>query len=121
MTDAEQYISITGLKLSRLWHAPVFWTYAARCMDQARRAPGNVLADARSFDGIHHTLSVWSNRQAMLDYLVLGRICRPCVFSRGSQTGAPGATHRITFQTGTKPAPTEKLTVSTCAAADPLP
>lgn len=72
MTDAEQYISITGLKLSRVWHAPVFWTYAARCMDQARRAPGNVLADARSFDGIHHTLSVWSNRQAMLDYLVAG-------------------------------------------------
>lgn len=65
MTDAEKYISVTELKLSRAWHMPVFWTYAERCMDQARRAPGNVLADARSFDGIHHTLSVWSNRQAM--------------------------------------------------------
>lgn len=33
MTDAEQDISITGLKLGRVWHAPVFWTDAARCMD----------------------------------------------------------------------------------------
>lgn len=72
MTDAEQYISITGLKLSRVWPAPVFWAYAARGMDQTRRAPGNILADARSFDGIPHTLSVWFNRQAMLDYLVAG-------------------------------------------------
>jgi len=41
-------------------------------MAQARNAPGNISADARSIDGVHHTLSVWIDKDAMRAYLAAG-------------------------------------------------
>jgi hypothetical protein len=32
---------------------------------QVRNAPGDISADARTLKGVHHTLSVWTDRQAM--------------------------------------------------------
>lgn len=66
------YVSITGLRLKGLWHAPRFWWHATCAMAQAHRAPGNLGADARLIDGYHHTLSVWSDRAAMRRYLGSG-------------------------------------------------
>lgn len=66
------YISITGLKLNGPLSAPRFWWHALRSMAQAKRAPGNISADARLIDGVHHTLTVWSDRAAMLKYLRSG-------------------------------------------------
>jgi hypothetical protein len=67
MQDTEVYVSITGLELRRLWHYPTFMFHAVRSMGQARSAPGNLGADARTIDGIHHTLSIGAT----------GRQCAP--------------------------------------------
>ena len=69
MTAPALHISITGLRLKRPWHAPAFWLHAVAAMAQARRARGCLFADARTVDGVHHTLSVWTDRGAMLAYL----------------------------------------------------
>jgi hypothetical protein len=66
------YISITGLRLKRFYHAPVFWWYAVRSMVQAKAAPGNISADARTINGVHHTLTVWTDPAAMRRYLTSG-------------------------------------------------
>lgn len=66
------YVSITGLRVRRVWHIPSFWSHAMASMVQARRAPSNISAEARSIDGVHHTLSVWTDRQAMRAYLTTG-------------------------------------------------
>lgn len=71
MTD-RLYISITGLKLKRFWHAPIFWRHAVASMAQARTAPGCLSANARTIGGIHHTMSVWKTRKDMVAYLRSG-------------------------------------------------
>lgn len=66
------YVSITGLQVRRVWHIPSFWSIAMKSMVQARNAPGNISADARTINGVHHTLSVWTNKDAMRAYLTTG-------------------------------------------------
>jgi hypothetical protein len=66
------YVSITGLRVRRVWHIPSFWLHALRSMGQARAAPGNISAGARTINGVHHTLSVWTDREAMRAYLTAG-------------------------------------------------
>lgn len=66
------YVSITGLQVRRFWHVPTFWRHAIRSMAQARKAPGNISAQARTINGVHHTLSVWTDKAAMRTYLSTG-------------------------------------------------
>ncbi len=66
------YIAITGLRLHGPLHAPRFWLHAARSMKQAQSAEGNIYADARTIDGVHHTLSAWRDRKAMAAFLATG-------------------------------------------------
>lgn len=66
------YVSITGLELKRVWHAPVFWRHALASMSQAQQADGCLRADAQSINGVHHTLSVWQSREKMLAYMRAG-------------------------------------------------
>jgi hypothetical protein len=66
------YVSITGLQLKRVWHAPIFWRHAFASMSQAKQADGCLSADARTINGVHHTLSVWQSRDKMLTYLRAG-------------------------------------------------
>ena len=66
------YISITGLKLKKVYYAPLFWRYAFGAMSQAQKADGCLSADATTIDGVHHTRSVWTSRKAMLAYLSTG-------------------------------------------------
>lgn len=63
------YVSITGLTLRSLWHAPRFWWHATRAMAEAQRHPGCRSASARTIGGVHHTLTVWDSREAMRSYL----------------------------------------------------
>lgn len=76
MTALLLHVSITGLRLKRSWHAPAFWLHAIAAMAQARRARGCLSAEARTVDGVHHTLSVWTDRGAMLAYLRAGAHAR---------------------------------------------
>jgi hypothetical protein len=66
------YVSITGLRLKSAFHTPRFMWHAIRSMSQAQGAPGNILADARLIEGVHHTLSVWQDKTAMRTYLSSG-------------------------------------------------
>lgn len=66
------YVSVTGLRLRSVWVWPRFAWHAVRSMRQARTAEGNLFADARRIDGVHHTLTVWTSRDAMRAYLVAG-------------------------------------------------
>jgi hypothetical protein len=66
------YVSITGLELKRVWHAPVFWRHAIASMSQAQQADGCISADAKTINGVHHTLSLWQTRDKMLSFLRTG-------------------------------------------------
>jgi hypothetical protein len=66
------YISITGLRLNSMFHAPRFWWHAVRSMMQSQAAPGNISAETRTINGVHHTLTVWESKEAMRAYLVAG-------------------------------------------------
>ncbi len=63
------YVSITGLQLRAIWHAPRFWTLAMPAMAAAQTAPGNLSASARTVSGVHHTLTTWDSAAAMRAYL----------------------------------------------------
>ena len=82
------YISITGLKLNGPLSAPRFWWHALRSMAQAQRAAGNISANARIIDGIHHTVTVWTDKAAMRAYLVAGAHRQAMKAFRGIATGA---------------------------------
>lgn len=81
------HISVTGLRLNRWWHAPVFWRHATTSMIDARAAPGNIMAEARTIGGVHHTLSAWGSRSDMLAYLRSARHARAMRRFDGIATG----------------------------------
>jgi len=66
------YISITGLRLNHWRYYPRFAWNAVRSMTQAHSAPGNISAAAQKIDGVHHTLTVWEDRESMRRYLKAG-------------------------------------------------
>jgi hypothetical protein len=66
------YVSITGLTPHSFWHELRFWWYAIPSKIQADSAQGCLFADARTQDGVHHTLTFWDNRKSMLAYLTSG-------------------------------------------------
>ncbi len=69
---AQVYVSITGLALKSPFHNLLFSWHAMRSFSQAAAATGNLSTDARTINGVHHTLTVWTSRDAMLAYLRAG-------------------------------------------------
>jgi len=72
MKSPSYYVSITGLTLRGVWHYPTFWYHAIPSFNQAQAAPGNIRTEARSVDGVQHTLTVWEDRKSMLRFLHTG-------------------------------------------------
>jgi quinol monooxygenase YgiN len=66
------HVSITGLRLKSVWAAPLFWWHAIASMRQAQAAPGCLRVEARTIDGVAHTLSVWQDRAAMIAFVRSG-------------------------------------------------
>ncbi len=66
------YVSITGLELKRKRHALRFFWHALRSMRQATRARGNLKAEAKTINGVHHTLTVWESEADMRRFLYRG-------------------------------------------------
>lgn len=66
------YVSITGLQLKRLYHAPRFWLHAIPAMRQAQQADGNISAETKTINAVHHTISVWTDEASMRRYLTTG-------------------------------------------------
>ncbi|WP_293575542.1 hypothetical protein [Phaeobacter sp.] len=81
------YVSITGLKLRRIWWMPLFWYHAVAAMTQAKSAPGCLRADARRINGVHHTLTVWDNKASMRAYLTTGAHLRAMPLFHRMATG----------------------------------
>jgi len=65
-------VSVTGLQLRRWWYAPLFWRHAWLSLKQVERAEGIVFADARRVNGVHHTLTVWTDERALKQVLYRG-------------------------------------------------
>ncbi len=66
------YVSITGLRIRRLRHVPTFSRHAVASMAQARKADGCLEASAKTINGVHHTRSIWREREDMLAFLGKG-------------------------------------------------
>lgn len=66
------YVSITGLTIKGLHRAPMFWWHTIRSLRQARAADSILHVDARIIGGVHHTLTAWRSRQAMITFLKTG-------------------------------------------------
>ncbi len=105
------YISITGLTLKGPFAAPRFWWHALRSMAQAKAAPGNISADARTINGVQHTLSIWEDKAAMRRFLVAGAHAQAMrafpAIARGSTFGFEAETaptwdevHRLWLERG---------------------
>lgn len=80
-------VSITGLKLNRFWHRPLFWRHAIASMSDAQTARGNLSAEARTIKGVHHTLSTWESKSDMLAFLRSARHADAMRRFRGIATG----------------------------------
>jgi quinol monooxygenase YgiN len=81
------YVSITGLRLKSPLHAFTFWFRAIASMRQALGAPGNLRAETRTINGVHHTLSVWESEAAMRAYLTTGAHLKAMKSFRSMATG----------------------------------
>lgn len=66
------YLSITGMQVKSYSAFPQFFYHAFPSLRQAARAPGNISTTATSYKGIQFTMSVWENREYMLQYLHTG-------------------------------------------------
>lgn len=66
------HITVTGLQIKSWRKLPAFVRFARRSMIQAKAAPGVVLAIGTYRQGIHHTLSVWQDNDAMQAYMRSG-------------------------------------------------
>lgn len=67
------YLSITGLRIKP---GPLnvlrFWYHAMRSYRQAAQAGGNLHTATKGINGVQHTLTAWTDREAMLRFLRSG-------------------------------------------------
>lgn len=66
------YVSITGLTPKGLLGTLRFWMLAVPSFRQAQTAPGNLFCEVRRIQNYQCTLTAWTSRDAMLDYLRSG-------------------------------------------------
>ena len=66
------YVSITGLRVKSPLHFIPFIWHAIRSMTQINKAAGLIKAEARTINGIQHTLSVWKDEASMREYVISG-------------------------------------------------
>ena len=66
------YVSITGLKLKNSMSILTFFRHAIPSMNQAKKADGNISAEAKKINGVYHTLSVWETEEKMREFIYSG-------------------------------------------------
>lgn len=66
------YVSITGLTPKGLLGTLRFWVLAVPSFRQAQTAPGILFCEVRRIQNYQCTLTAWTSRDAMLDYLRSG-------------------------------------------------
>lgn len=63
------YVSITGLRLRSVFHAPVFWLHAMPSYRAAEKASGALSVEAWHVGGVHYTLIFWESFAQMRAYV----------------------------------------------------
>jgi len=63
------YIAITGIKYKGLIKTLRFWFYTIPAFAAAKKAKGNLFAEAKKFNEYQHTLTVWKTKNDMLNYV----------------------------------------------------
>lgn len=71
-TKKMNHVSVTGMDVQSWWLLPTFIRFARDSMIQAKNSEGNVHAEGGYSRGVHHTLTVWEDRDAMSNYLRSG-------------------------------------------------
>jgi len=67
------FISVTKLKVKSFWHLIPFFMKSIPAFAQARKAPGNIFTETRTFDLFTYgTLSGWESESAMRQYTASG-------------------------------------------------
>ena len=95
------YVSITGLQVKSVWHFPRFGYYASQAMQQAQGASGNISANGNYMNGVHHTLSVWKDRQSMSRFMASGAHAKAMQIS--DEVSNPGSTKVYGYETDVIP------------------
>lgn len=73
VTPESFHLSITGLRIRPGLLNRIRFTYhALRAYRQAARAPGNLHVAAGAVDGVQHTVTAWTDREAMLAFVRSG-------------------------------------------------
>jgi hypothetical protein len=81
------YVSITGLRPKGWFGFLLFWRYAIPSKMQADTAPGVLHVDVKRINGVQHTLTAWTSKQAMKDYITQGAHLRAMKVFRRIATG----------------------------------
>ena len=67
------FISVTKLKIKNIWSLIPFCRRTLPAFAQAKKAPGNIFAETRTFDLFTYgTLSGWESEEAMRRYIGSG-------------------------------------------------
>lgn len=67
------FVSVTRLRIRRIWFLPAFFVHTIPSFNQARRAPGNLSAQVlNDANRVYWTLSVWTDEEAMRAYMTAG-------------------------------------------------
>ena len=69
---SQYHVSVTGMELTSIFSYPLFIKYAPKSVTQAKNADGIVKAETTYRNGIHHTLSIWENKESMQKYFRSG-------------------------------------------------
>ncbi len=63
------HVSITGLRLRSVFHAPLFWLHAMPSYRAAERAAGALSVEAWQAGGVQYTLTFWESFAQMRAYV----------------------------------------------------
>lgn len=66
------HVSVTGMDIISIWTAPAFISFARKSMNQAKQSDGVVQVGGTYRKGVHHTLTVWEDKESMQKYLRSG-------------------------------------------------
>jgi hypothetical protein len=95
------YVSVTGLKVKNLWSMPTFMVHASSSMSQAQAAEGNIKAMGTYRKGVHHTLTVWEDKNSMINFLIAGAHAQ--AMKNADAIGLPGGTKVYGYESETIP------------------
>ncbi len=81
------WVSVTGLQVKKPWKYILFFWYAIPAFRQSKKAKGILFSEVRRVNGVEHTLTIWENKNRMLEYRNSGAHLRAIKHFRKIATG----------------------------------